>query len=222
MQTNGHTQINITAAKKTKQPATQDVPDMEKLVVPVTLYGLSDLIVNNFTEKSINEMEYQRSGAVDARAKKKERPPVIPEERFQASRILDEQGRDCVESRWVKAALVTASKYPDSPIPSTQLRGLVFVKGDLLPLTYKGKPIMRRDIVRVGKFPNKQPDIRYRASYRDWSLKIEVEFEPKLITLGALTALIRRAGSSVGLCEWRPEKSPGGIYGRFDVQKVSA
>lgn len=218
-QANG-TVVNIVKSK-TKMPDTQDIPDIEKLVIPITLFGLSDLIVNNFTEKSINQMEYERSGAVDAKAKKKVRDPVIPEERFQASRILNEKGQDCVEARWIKAALVTASKYPDSTLPSTQVRGLVFVIGDLIPIVFKGKPIMRRDIVRVGKFPSKQPDIRYRASYRDWSLNIQIEFEPRLISIGALTALVRRAGSSVGLCEWRPEKSPGGIYGRFDV-KVKA
>lgn len=214
---NGHTSIRVTKAKKTEQPKTVDIPDMEKSIVQVHLVGISPLIVNNFTEKSIDEMEYERSGAVDAKQKRKLRPPVVPEEKFNAARILDEKGRDCICARWIKACLVTAAKYPDIDIAGTKLRGALFVLGDLIPIECAAGPRMRRDVVRVGKFGNKQPDLRYRPEYTEWSLSIRIEFEPKLIPLAQLHHLLRRGGSSVGLCEWRPEKSPGGIFGRFDI-----
>jgi len=115
------------------------------------------------------------------------------------------------------------------------------VNGDLLPIkfksrapsesdetiTYFGKgPGMRRDIVRVGRPGQKNPDNRYRPCFDDWSVDVEITFEPKMISLAELYHLIRRAGTSVGLCEWRPlvqgSSGHGGEFGRFDLdmQKV--
>jgi hypothetical protein len=230
----------ITPATRTKLDGAA-IQDIEKTVVTVTIAGMSPLIVNNFGSKSVQQMEDGRRMTAEERikAKRSAKAPVDPRERFAAARILNEDGEDCVPARWVKASLVTASKYPDIGIESTKLRGAAFVLGDLLPIKYKqvraftanevyplghdgNGPLLRRDVVRVGKFPNKQPDLRYRPEYRDWSLDLLVEFEPKLIALHELFHLFRRAGSSVGLCEWRPEKSPAGLFGRFDLKDVVA
>jgi len=215
------TTVVVKEAKKTDQPSSIEIFDIEKSVISLTLLGTSNLIVNNFNQKSIQQMEDER--ALDAgqkrEMKKQGRAPVIPEERYELARILDEDGRDCIHAYWVKACLVTACKYPDIEIPSTRLRGAVHVLGNLLPIKHdKKKPNMRRDVVRVGKFPNKQPDLRYRPEYQNWSLDVQIEFEPSLISLRGLHHLIRRAGTSVGLCEWRPEKSPAGTFGRFDIK----
>lgn len=232
--TNGTTSLVVRKPKVTAQAEKQEIYEFEKEVVAVTLVGTTQLIVNNFSEKSIQQIEDERRlTAEEKRAlKKAAKSPVIPEERWQAARILDDDGRDCFPARWVKAALVTAATRfgEDTGTKGTQIRGAVFVLGDLLPITFRGVkakgagphglPVMRRDVVRVGNFPNKKPDFRYRPGYDDWSLDIRVEFEPKLISLAGLYHLIRRAGSSVGLGEWRPEKSPAGIYGRFDIAGV--
>jgi hypothetical protein len=238
----GQTVVEIKAAKRTKQPEKIEIHSIEKQVIALTVVGTSELIVNNFNRKSVDEIEDNRRLSREEKlaARHAPRPPVVPEARYMGARILDEDGRDCVEARWVKAALVTASmRYKEIGLPSTQVRGALFVLGDLLPIRFKGVkpwetllphldgapktalvPRMRRDIVRVGKPPNKQPDLRYRPGYLNWSLDLEIEFEPSLISLEALHHLVRRAGSSIGLCEWRPEKSPAGIYGRFDLEAV--
>ena len=236
--TNGHrvTKVEIKAPKKTEHPEKIEVLTIEKQIVNVRLVGTSDLIVNNFNDKGQQEMEDLRrmSGEEKRSLKKGDRPPVIPEERYMRARILNDEGVDCVPAVYVKAALVTASKYKEIGVPGTVVRGALFVIGDLLPIKFEGVkpwpalkpyldgkadrvPVMRRDMVRVGSFNSKQPDLRYRPSYQNWSLSIQIEFEPALISLSGLYHLIRRAGSSVGLCEWRPEKSPGGIFGRFDT-----
>jgi hypothetical protein len=233
------TEVRIVPAKTTPRPDKVEVSEIEKEIISITLVGIGakQMIVQNFHEKGIYQMEEDRRMNEEQKREKKKagRPPVIPEERWQLARILDEKGRDCFEARWVKAALVTASKYPDVGIKSTQLRGAIFVLGDLLPISFTGRkstkdfigkirgmgvnrPVMRRDLTRVGNFPNKKPDLRYRPGYDNWSLDIMIEYEPQLITLAGLHHLLRRAGSSVGLGEWRPEKSPAGIYGRFDIK----
>ncbi len=236
------TRVEIKPAKRTKQPKSIEIHSIEKQVIELTVVGTSALIVNNFHEKGIAQIEDTRRLNREEKlaAKRAPRPPVIPEERYMNARVLNEEGQDCIEARWVKAALVTAAtRYGEIGLPGTQVRGALFVLGDLLPIRFKGikpwagllpyldgasktalVPHMRRDVVRVGKPPNKQPDLRYRPSYINWALDLQIEFEPALISLEALHHLVRRAGSSIGLCEWRPEKSPAGIYGRFDLEAV--
>jgi len=69
--------------------------------------------------------------------------------------------------------------------------------------------IMREDMVRVGMGT---ADIRYRATYLDWAVRLRVEFMPNLIDLDSIVALID-AGGGNGIGEWRPEKNgPFGTY----------
>jgi hypothetical protein len=51
--------------------------------------------------------------------------------------------------------------------------------------------------------------------FTDWTCDISLEFEPSLIRLEDLVKLVDRAGLTVGIGEWRPEK--GGEYGRFRI-----
>jgi hypothetical protein len=262
-ETNGGTKrargmtVQVKPAMTTPQPEIAEVNEIEVLTIEITVLGKSQLIGNNFGPKGAQHMEDERARTQEEKLedKKKGKPPITLEEierRFQAARLLDSEGRDCVRSQWIKCALITASKYPDVGIASTKLRGAVYVEGDLLPITYKPRPAsasdevitywgtskkpgvrdgdtrptpgMRRDIVRVGRFGAKQPDIRYRPAYDDWSVTFQITFEPKLISMGALHHLIRRAGMSIGLCEWRPEGpggGKGGQFGRFDLKGVS-
>ena len=238
------TMLHVKAATVTEQPDVAEISGIETLTVAVTVEGRSQLIVNNFGTKGLRQMEDERSRTTEEKLaiKKGGKKPITSaeiERRYQAARCLDSKGRDCIRAAWVKGALLSASKYPDVSIASTKLRGALFVEGDLLPIqytpkqaeesdetiTYDGKrPGLRRDIVRVGKFGSKQPDIRYRPAYDDWSVTFKVTFEPKLISIGAVYHLIRRAGTSVGLCEWRPEGpggGKGGQFGRFDLSDAT-
>lgn len=247
--TNGHakqngTTLKIAKAKKTAQPEEVIISAIETQTIELTLIGKSQLIVNNFGTKGLQQMEDLRSRTEEERrAAKKGGKPAIDaaeiERRFQAARVLDSKGRDCIRAAWVKGALLTASKYKEIGVPTTVMKGAVFVEGDLLPIkftargkgdsdetvTYYGKgPGMRRDIVRVGAFGSKQPDIRYRPCYDDWSVDIQLTFEPALVSLAGLFHIVSRAGNSVGLCEWRPEGpggGKGGQYGRFGLDMTT-
>lgn len=207
------TVVSIKQAKGRKMKEAIEVPDIETVTVPIRIHGISPLLVNNFSEKSQREMEDVREGKVPARAKGK-RPVRVPQEEYENARIRDDRGRDCVPARWVKAAIVTAAGMTDKMISKTTVKSTVYVLGDLLPIE-GDKPRMRADMVRVGKWPNKQPMMRYRAEFVNWALTFKVQFEPQIISQEMLVYLIRRAGLNVGLCEWRPEKS--GELGRFDI-----
>ena len=254
MKRNRTTTVLVKNATRTEQPSEVEIFDIERQTIEITIEGQSQLIINNFGPKGAQQLEDMRALTKEEKRENKKNgktaiTPAEIERRFQAARLLDNKGRDCVRAQWLKAAFITASKYPDVGIASTQLRGALYVEGDLLPISYRPRPAsasdetityygtdkkpgvrdgdgakitpgMRRDTVRVG-FP-KQPDIRYRPAYDDWSVTFQITFEPKLIPVAAVYHLIRRAGMSVGLCEWRPEGpgagSKGGQFGRFDLK----
>jgi len=74
------------------------------------------------------------------------------------------------------------------------------------------EPWVREDIVRIGA---NQTDIRYRPQFDEWRVKITAEIDSELLTMQDIANLVNRAGFSVGVGEWRPEKS--GEYGRFEI-----
>lgn len=97
----------------------------------------------------------------------------------------------------------------------TVIRGALFVEGDLLPLKFKSCN-MREDMVRVGMGT---ADLRYRPEYTDWSVDLTIEYNSNVLQAEQVLNLIRLAGFSVGICEWRPEKN--GDFGRFDIDMKS-
>jgi hypothetical protein len=202
--------VTVKRATRTTQPEKIEIPGIELQVAPISVYGLSPLLVNNFNEKTRRELEDSQTGEVSKKGKK---PPRHPEEEFQNARILDDKGRDCVPARYIKQAIVTAATLAE--MKKTEVRATVYVMGDLIPIE-GDKPRMRTDMVRVGRFGSKTPMPRYRAEYVKWGLSFRVQFEPRILSPQKLVYLIRRAGLNVGLCEWRPEKS--GELGRFDIK----
>jgi hypothetical protein len=236
------TTINVKKPTRTEQPEEVTIEGIETITIPVTIVQKSPLIANNFGQKMMQQLEDERALTHEQRLaiKKHGKKPITTEEinrRFQAARLLDSKGRDCVRASWVKGALVTAATAKDVGIQSTILRGILYVEGDLLPITFTARPAsesddtithfgkgpaMRRDVVRVGRPGAKQPDLRYRPQYDDWSVSFRLTFEPKLTSLASVYHLIRRAGTSVGLCEWRPRvqgsAGHGGDFGRFDLK----
>lgn len=213
--------VAITPATQTKVPDRIEVPDIETQVVPFYIRGLSPILINNFSEKSKAQLEGESTGKINkGKRGARGKPPRDPEAEFQAARIRDGKGRDCIPARWIKQALVTAAGMPDVNIETKVVQRTLFVRGNLIPIESKSGVKMSTEWVRRGAWNAKVPMQCYRAMFEDWSIKIQIEFEPKLISHAWLVYLVRRAGLSVGLCEWRPEKK--GEYGRFDIIMASA
>ena len=113
-----------------------------------------------------------------------------------------------------KAALISAA-HKDLGIEKTLVKKSLF-----LPSSYYQKgligqldasdPVIREDIVRVGQ---NQTDLRYRPEFDQWRVNIIVQIDSDLLNEQDVINLVNRAGFSIGVGEWRPEK--GGEYGRF-------
>jgi len=71
--------------------------------------------------------------------------------------------------------------------------------------------------VRVGAGST---DMRYRPEFSEWSVNVIVEIDSDLLNEQDVVNLVNRAGFSIGVGEWRPEK--GGEYGRFAFDTARA
>ena len=57
--------------------------------------------------------------------------------------------------------------------------------------------------------------LAYRPQYSEWTVRLRIEFNPRLVSEAQLVALIDQAGWGVGICEGRPEKTSALGWGRF-------
>lgn len=75
---------------------------------------------------------------------------------------------------------------------------------------------MRMDVVRLD---NGNADLCFRPWWPKWKATLEVQYNPRMLSLDQLVNLIRAGGEGAGIGEWRPS-SPycrSGEYGRFTV-----
>lgn len=188
-----------------KQPTTKKVqiPPIKLGVMRVTIEGISDLIMHAWAPKAIKQIaDKQQHNAADPLGAK------VPAEAFEAAKYKDAQGRDCLLACAIKKAIVAAARVDDTA-KMTELRQSIFVRGERIPIEYE-ECVMREDAVRISKGG---VDLRYRPAYRNWRATVEIEWLISQFSAEQVLNLVQIAGFSVGIHEWRPERS--GEFGRF-------
>ena len=176
----------------------------------------SILVVHNFGEKAKQEIRDKQEHK--ARTKKGIRDTNAE---FLANRYVDTEGRECIPVTALKKAIVSAASAFDD-LTKVGLRQAVFVDAldspgaSLIPLlTPTGKPAIgtiREDAVTIGINTR---GLAYRPQYSEWTVRLRIEFNPRLVSEAQLVALIEQAGWGVGICEGRPEKTSALGWGRF-------
>ena len=110
-----------------------------------------------------------------------------------------------------KQSCVGAARYVDG-LNMTYTRGCFFVVEDVLPID-NARPYMKEDVVRL---PNGSADIRFRGCFPEgWSANLHMDIDISIIDPGSVLNLLSRAGTSVGVGDWRP--ACNGMFGRFEV-----
>ena len=178
------------------------IPGIQLGVMRVHIKGLSDLIVHAWSEKAKREMADKQQHIATA-----PRGAKVPENDFEACKYKDDHGRDCLLACAIKKAIVAAARVDDTK-KMTELRQSIFVRGERIPIEYS-ECEMREDMVRISG----KADVRYRPAYKNWSATIEIEWLISQLSAGQVLNLLQLAGFSVGIHDWRPEKS--GEFGRF-------
>jgi len=182
-------------------------PQISQLELHVV--GISPLIVHKWSAKAKREiLEKQMKKAKTGKEAKK------PEQDYEDSMYRMSNGGGCgFPAIGFKLSAVNACRLVDG-FPMTSARQMFFVladEGDLVKIY--GEPRMREDMVRVGRGV---ADIRYRAEFPEWSAKLRIDFDARVISAEQIANLFALAGHSVGIGEWRPEKD--GDFGRFRIE----
>lgn len=186
--------------------------------ISLTLRGIPGalLVVHGFTDKAKQEIRDKQQKK--AKQAKQERRPT---EEFEAAKLIDAKGRECVPVTALKKAMISAATAFDD-LTKVALRQALFVRPTndpasmLVPIErYNGTPAvgkMREDAVTIGIATR---GLAYRPEYREWQLRVVVEYNPRLVSEEQLLALVDQAGWGIGICEGRPEKSSALGWGRF-------
>ncbi len=187
-------------------------------IVEVEIVGMTPLLVCNWSDKARRMM-------LDKQMKKATRGKEAkdPQADCLASRYISTENWDGVPAGGVKGCLVNACRAVDG-LPMTLAKRMIFIKGD--GVTEKGQSLVRiygkhemhEGMVRID---SGTADIRFRAIYREWSMKLAIEFLASVISAEQVCNLIELAGFVEGLCEHRPgaPKSNTGDNGRFAIKR---
>jgi hypothetical protein len=207
-----------------------EIPEPNIQTIGLTLVGTSSLIQHKFSEKAkiqiLNKQMKKATKAKEARNPKAEFERslyVIKDGGFkyevqEGVGVVKFAGEIGVPALWIKQAIVAAARNVND-LPMTLLRGAVFVSGrpedGLIPVRYEQLQ-MREDIVRIGKGST---DLRYRGELIGWEADVKVKFNADVLSAEQVVNLLKISGFSVGLGEWRPQKS--GEHGCFDVRPAN-
>lgn len=176
-----------------------------QLSVCLEITGMTDLIQNNFSQKSIEQMLRKHMGLNTQREKKK------PSQVLEEARVLNEDGRICISPIAFKKAMLSVAG--SVKMKKTELRTTLWIMGASVPITFE-KMEPRMDIVRTSGI-TRAPDIRFRPAFKNWKARMIIQFDQN-IAVQSVVDLLNRAGSS-GVGEWRPSKD--GVYGTFRVSR---
>lgn len=191
--------------------------------VEITIKGTTPLIVNNFSEKS-------RQQIVDAQMKKPkvkelrnpvedfmracywltEMPTEFTNESFDEA--LKKGARFGFPAKGIKASIVSGAYRNGMTKDKVSLYGAFLIPEELVEIKYKTIS-MREDYVRIA---HGSTDVRFRPQFEDWSMTFKLEYnENGSYSLEQIINFINLGGFSCGLGEMRIEK--GGNFGSYIV-----
>jgi hypothetical protein len=177
--------------------------------ITLKIVGDTSYLCNRFSEKAKKQIEDKTKGKFTQRAAKD------PEAEYRGSlyHIDGDENRCGIPCSAFKQAMIAACTK-GSTVSKTLIKQAVHVVGELSEI--KGKHRMHSCIARVGKFGAKQPDMRHRAEFPEWSTELQIRYNAGQITPEVIINILNIAGFGVGVGEWRPEKC--GTFGCFHVE----
>ena len=186
-------------------------------VLNLSIKSRSGLICNAYSEKVRRQMQDKHAGIKKAVKREKRKP----QEEYEACFYKLEDGSYGFPCNAFKQAAIRASKMVDG-ITMTDARQMFFIEADGRDVVRQipcvriyGEPMMRTDEVKV----QQAMDLRYRPEFPQWSATLTIEYDEDNISASSIASLLYRAGLSVGIGEWRPEKN--GDFGRFELGDVA-
>jgi len=184
----------------------------ERILIPIV--GTMPLIMCKFPEKAKRTLLDGMQG--------RKTPKAIrdPQADFEAAiwRVKDGYGFPAVA---FKAATIGAARYYGKQVSMTELRQLIFFRGELstdeppqaLVRLDTDEPTRREDYVRIAQ----TTDLRYRPQFENWSAVLDVTYVTSSLSRESLLSLVD-AGGMGGVGEWRPAgKKSTGDFGTYKI-----
>lgn len=199
-------------AQKAKGTAQQraeiQLPRMNLQALDLNIVGDSPYISHKWSDRLKRKMLAKMLGQADVGRELKD-----PQREFEESIYRMPTGTPGIPVMAFKRAVTSAGRFVEN-LKMTEIRGAVHLVscGELVPIEGSA-PEMREDIVRVS---NSAPDIRYRAQFKDWKVKLTVRFNANVLSAEEVVNLFRIAGFACGVGDWRPECN--GPFGTFHVE----
>lgn len=223
-------------ATKTKELVPIRPVEIER--IEITIVGDSSLITHAWSEKAKKQMLDAQMGKAAGRKKSLKNPvedfissmfwlgdiyPAEPtEEAFYEA--IEKGARFGFPVKAVKDAAISAAYRSGWTKDKVSVRGAFFVRGEyethktvgdgeFAQIITDEPPHMREDSVKVGMGT---ADLRYRGEFDNWRMNLEIEYNrSSKYDKEAIMTMINAGGFTVGIGEWRPDKS--GDHGRFHV-----
>ena len=191
--------------------------------IKITIKGISPLIVNNFNEKS-------RQQIIDAQMKKPKtkelRNPIedfiracywltpMPEEFTKEAfdKAIKEGAKFGFPSKGIKASIVSGAYRNGATKDKVSLYGAFFIPEEFIEIKFK-EIEMREDYVRIA---HGGTDVRFRPEFKEWSMTFEMQYNENVYSIDQIINFINLGGFSCGLGEMRVEK--GGNNGAYEVE----
>jgi hypothetical protein len=183
------------------------LPQLRLRTIKVKLVGDSPLISHKWSEKAMKMM-------LDKQMKKAKagREAKNPKKDYEDSLYKISSGKYGFPAIAFKAAAVNACSHVDG-ITKVVARGAFHIPMELVEI--KGKPKMRKDVVRIDR--GSTADIRFRGEFSKWSCEVPIVFNENVISAEQIVNLLNTAGFAIGIGEWRPQRN--GNFGMFHVAK---
>jgi hypothetical protein len=175
---------------------------------------LGPTLMNRWTQKAIEQMLGKMVG------KEMPRPPKDLTAEFEASWYRNERGEVALPCRLIKAAIVEGAISTSKIVSKAELKRELRVRGFTSPIySSQGKKLTSCESLTMSVLPAKNatggPDLRSRAIVPEGCyIDVVLDFPPTL-SPDKVMAAVDGAGTTIGLCDWRPDR--GGEFGTFSI-----
>jgi hypothetical protein len=221
--------LEKTKTKPHDDAALKDVRPGEHVVIPparmrlreFVLIGETALVSNNFGKEMQDKMAAKQKQGSQAK-KGAKRDPKDFEKDYRASMHISEDGWIGFPASCLRQAMVDACRTVGYKMTVAKMGVFVIAEGfdrdSGQPLVkIDGKPEMFTTYVRLA---DGSPDIKSRARWNKWKIKLTVEFDEDMFSAGDVANLLSRVGRQVGIGAGRPysKTSCGQDWGRFSLE----
>ena len=210
------------ATKKVEEGIEINIPQIKIEEVTITIIGDTPLIMNTFSEKAKREiLDKQMKKAKKPREAKnkwecfieslhwiKGKPSEYTQEAFEEA--LKNGAEFGFPAVGVKQSALSSAYRAGFIKNKVCMQGAFHIKEELVKI--EGDLTMREDMVKI---PMAGADVVFRGEFNNWRSTFTVTYDKNVISVEQLIQFINYGGFSVGIGDWRPEKS--GNHGMFHV-----